>query len=49
MSSFKRYFQNTINEMVKMTYAPNTIEIPTHEADLKHHRVGFERRSKNRQ
>jgi hypothetical protein len=25
-----------------MTYVPNTIEIPTHEADLKHHGVGFE-------
>jgi hypothetical protein len=33
---------------VKTTYIPNTIEIPTHEADLKHHRVGFEGRSKNR-
>jgi hypothetical protein len=32
-----------------MTYVPNTIEIPTHEADLKHHGVGFEGRSKNRQ
>jgi hypothetical protein len=32
-----------------MTYVPNTIEIPTHEADLKHHGVGFEWRSKNRQ
>jgi hypothetical protein len=30
-------------------YVPNTIEIPTHEADLKHHGVGFEGRSKNRQ
>jgi hypothetical protein len=35
--------------MVKTTYIPNTIEIPTHEADLKHHGVGFEGRSKNRQ
>jgi hypothetical protein len=35
--------------MVKMTYAPSTIEIPTHEADRKHHEVGFEGRSKNRQ
>jgi hypothetical protein len=35
--------------MVKTTYVPNTIEIPTHEADLKHHGVGFEGRSKNHQ
>jgi hypothetical protein len=35
--------------MVKTTYVPNTIEISTHEADLKHHRVGFEERSKNHQ
>jgi hypothetical protein len=35
--------------MVKTMYIPNMIEIPTHEADLKHHRVGFEGRSKNRQ
>jgi hypothetical protein len=35
--------------MVKTMYVPNTIEIPTHEADLKHHGVGFERRSKNHQ
>jgi hypothetical protein len=35
--------------MVKTMYVPNTIEIPTHEADLKHHRVGFEGRSKNHQ
>jgi hypothetical protein len=35
--------------MVKMAYVPNTIEIQTHEADLKHHRVGFEGRSKNHQ
>jgi hypothetical protein len=35
--------------MVKTRYVPNTIEIPTHEADLKHHGVGFEGRSKNRQ
>jgi hypothetical protein len=35
--------------MVKMMYVPNTIEIPTHKADLKHHGVGFEGRSKNRQ
>jgi hypothetical protein len=27
---------------VKTTYTPNTIEIPTHEVDLKHHGVGFE-------
>jgi hypothetical protein len=32
-----------------MMYVPNTIGIPTHEADLKHHGVGFEGRSKNRQ
>jgi hypothetical protein len=32
-----------------MTYIPTTIEIPTHKTDLKHHGVGFERRSKNRQ
>jgi hypothetical protein len=35
--------------MVKTTYAPNTIEISTHEVDLKHHGVGFEEGSKNRQ
>jgi hypothetical protein len=35
--------------MVKTMYVPNTIEIPIHEADLKHHMVGFEGRSKNRQ
>jgi hypothetical protein len=35
--------------MVKMTHLPNTIEIPTYEADLKHHGVGFEGRSKNHQ
>jgi hypothetical protein len=35
--------------MMKMTYVTNTIEILTHEADLKHHGVGFEGRSKNRQ
>jgi hypothetical protein len=35
--------------MMKTTCIPNTIEIPTHEADLKHHGVGFEERSKNRQ
>jgi hypothetical protein len=35
--------------MVKTTYVPNTIGIPTHEADLKHYGVGFEGRSKNRQ
>jgi hypothetical protein len=34
---------------VKTTYVPNTIGIPNHEADLKHHGVGFEERSKNRQ
>jgi hypothetical protein len=34
---------------VKTTYIPSTIEIPTHDADLKHHGVGFEGRSKNRQ
>jgi hypothetical protein len=33
---------------VKTTYVPNTIEIPIHEADLKHHGVEFEGRSKNR-
>jgi hypothetical protein len=27
---------------VKTMYVPNTIEIPTHETDLKHHGVGFE-------
>jgi hypothetical protein len=27
---------------VKTTYAPNTIEIPIHEVDLKHHGVEFE-------
>jgi hypothetical protein len=32
-----------------MTYVPNTIEIPTYEADLKHHRVGFDGRCKNLQ
>jgi hypothetical protein len=35
--------------MVKTTYVSNTIEIPTHEADLKHYGVGFEGKSKNRQ
>jgi hypothetical protein len=35
--------------MVNMTYIPTTIEIPTHKTDLKHHGVGFEGRSKNRQ
>jgi hypothetical protein len=34
---------------MKITYVPNTIGILTHEADLKHHGVGFEGRSKNRQ
>jgi hypothetical protein len=34
---------------VKTTYVPNTIEISTHEVDLKHHGVGFEGRNKNRQ
>jgi hypothetical protein len=34
---------------VKTTYVPNTIEISTHEVDLKHHGVGFEERSKNHQ
>jgi hypothetical protein len=34
---------------MKTTYIPNTIEIPTHEADLKHYGVGFEGRSKNHQ
>jgi hypothetical protein len=33
--------------MMKTTYVPNTIEIPTHEVNLKHQRVGFEKRSKN--
>jgi hypothetical protein len=35
--------------MVKTMYVPNTIEISIHEVDLKHHMVGFEGRSKNRQ
>jgi hypothetical protein len=35
--------------MVKITYVPNTIEITTHEADLNHHGVEFEGRSKDRQ
>jgi hypothetical protein len=35
--------------MVKMTYISNTIEISTHEANLKHHGVGFEERNKNHQ
>jgi hypothetical protein len=35
--------------MVKTMYVPNTIEIPIHEANLKHHMVGFEGRSKNHQ
>jgi hypothetical protein len=35
--------------MVKTTYVPNTIEISTHEVDLKHHGVGYEGRSKNHQ
>jgi hypothetical protein len=30
-------------------YVPNTIEISTHEADLKHQGVGFEGRNKNHQ
>jgi hypothetical protein len=34
---------------VKTTYVPNMIKISTHEADLKHHGVEFERRSKNHQ
>jgi hypothetical protein len=34
---------------VKTTYVSNTIVIPTHEADLKHHGVRFEGRSKNHQ
>jgi hypothetical protein len=34
--------------MVKTTYVPNTIKIPTHEVNLKHHEVEFER-SKNHQ
>jgi hypothetical protein len=34
---------------MKTTYVSNTIGIPTHEADLKHHGVGFEGRSKNHQ
>jgi hypothetical protein len=34
---------------VKATYVPNTSKITTHETDLKHHIVGFEGRSKNRQ
>jgi hypothetical protein len=32
---------------VKTTYVPNTIKIPTHEADLKHAEVEFEGRSNN--
>jgi hypothetical protein len=32
-----------------MTYVSNTIEIPTHEVNLKHHGVEFEVRSKNHQ
>jgi hypothetical protein len=32
-----------------MTYVPNTIEIPTHGVNLRHHGLGFGRRSKNRQ
>jgi hypothetical protein len=32
-----------------MTYVSNTIEIPTHEVNLKHNGVGFEGRSKNHQ
>jgi hypothetical protein len=32
-----------------MTYIPNTIEIPTYEADLKHHTVGFDGGCKNHQ
>jgi hypothetical protein len=35
--------------VVKTTYIPNTIEIPTHKVNLKHHEVGFEERSKNHQ
>jgi hypothetical protein len=34
---------------VKTTYIPNMIGIPTHKADLKHHGVEFEGRSKNHQ
>jgi hypothetical protein len=34
---------------VKTTYVANTIGIPTHKVDLKHHGIGFEGRSKNRQ
>jgi hypothetical protein len=34
---------------MNMMYVPNTIKITTHKADLKHHGVGFEGRSKNRQ
>jgi hypothetical protein len=34
---------------VKTTYVTNTIGIPTYEADLKNHGVGFEGRSKNHQ
>jgi hypothetical protein len=34
---------------VKTTYVPNTIGISTHEANLKHHGVGFEGRNKNHQ
>jgi hypothetical protein len=32
-----------------MTYVSNTIEIPTHEIDLKHNMVEFEGRNKNHQ
>jgi hypothetical protein len=35
--------------MVKTTYIPNTIEISTHEVNLKQPEVGFEGRSKNHQ
>jgi hypothetical protein len=35
--------------MVKTTYVPNMIEIPTHRVDLRHHRLGFGGRSKNHQ
>jgi hypothetical protein len=35
--------------MVKMAYVPNTIGIPTHGVDLRHHGLGFGGRSKNHQ
>jgi hypothetical protein len=49
MSPFKRKFQNTINETVKMTYVPNTIRIPTHGVDFSHQGLEFGERTRNRQ